>query len=106
MLLSEHENMKMKLSEASDRSFRVADYFSKDNDNQLKYDNERLKLEIKGLLSRNEELTRNIENLKLQIQVQGGGQSTTSNNSNNLQEHKIKSLQKLWRIAVLLMIKT
>ena len=95
MLLSEHENMKMKLSEASDRSFRVADYFSKDNDNQLKYDNERLKLEIKGLLSRNEELTRNIENLKLQIQVQGGGQITTSNNSNNLQEHKIKSLQKL-----------
>ena len=95
MLLSEHENMKMKLSEASDRSFRVADYFSKDNNNQLKYDNERLKLEIKGLLSRNEELTRNIENLKLQIQVQGGGLSTSSNNSNNLQEHKIKSLQKL-----------
>ena len=67
LLLSENEQIKMKLSDVSDKSFRVNDYFSKESDTQLKYENERLKMEFNGVLSRNEELTRIIEKLKAQI---------------------------------------
>jgi len=92
LLLSENEQIKMKLSDVSDKSFRVNDYFSKESDTQLKYENERLKMEFNGVLSRNEELTRIIEKLKAQIPAES---SQMSGNNLNLQDHKIKSLQKL-----------
>ena len=87
LLLAQHEQLKLKAAELGDRSFIVHDQFS--GSGEMKYENDRLKLEIGQLLKRNEELSRVLDSLK--------GQGETGNNTQglSLQEHKIKSLQKL-----------
>lgn len=67
LLLAENENLKFKLAELPNKSFFSGDFMNKDSDMQLKSENERLRNEINNL----------------------------TRPDINLQDHKVKSLQKL-----------
>ena len=106
-LIKENDSLKARIKEIGnndiDKSFRFTDYLGNDNNSQvnlqLKYDNEKLKSELQSLITSKDELIRINENMKIQIEsgqlsnnsFLGGNQRTDI----NLQDHKIKSLQKL-----------
>lgn len=106
LLLSENEQLKRKVADLGDHSLFLADNSfvkSKSPDYSLKFENDQLKAEIRTLISRNEELLRNQSLGGLNNPYNNNNNSSnnninSSNNNNsnsNMQEYKIKGLQKL-----------